>query len=205
MKKNIITIITVFFVINLVALKVPDLKGRVNDYANILISSEESKINQFLQQEENKTSTQFVLLTIPSLEDENLEDYSIRVAEKWKIGQKGLDNGVLLLVALKEKKIRIEVGYGLESIMTDIKSGYIIRKHIVPEFKSGNYFQGIALGLSAITGLVSQEYDISSEELAKYQKQERRSKRTQIPFGFIFTLLIIVFGGFGRRLSLIHI
>lgn len=199
MKKIALILITLTMILSLSALEIPRMRGRINDYANILMSNEESTLEHILAQEETKTSSQFVLLTVPSLEGENLEDYSIRVASEWGIGQKDRDNGVLLLVALNEKKIRIEVGYGLEPILTDVKSGYIIRNFIVPEFKSGNYFQGIAAGLNAITGLVSQEYEISDEELAQYQKKEKQGKRPQIPIGTIIFFIMIFFGGFGRR------
>ena len=118
--KNIkLFVLFVLFVANyfpVFALDVPKLKGRINDYAGILNSSEESQLESVLRKTEAKTSSQVVLLTIPSLEGENLEDYSIRVVEKWQIGQKEYDNGALLLVALAEKKVRIEVGYGLEHI-----------------------------------------------------------------------------------------
>ncbi len=198
MKKFIIIFIITFLVFNLSALKIPALKGRVNDYANVLISTEEEALERLLKKEEEKTSSQYALLIIPGLEGENLEDYSLRVAEQWGIGQKDRDNGVLLLIAMKEKQLRIEVGYGLESIITDVKSGYIIRSLIVPEFKKNNYFQGIAMGLSAITGLVSNEYEISPEELAQYKKKEQRGKRSEFPVSLIF-MLIIVIGNLGRR------
>ena len=130
----------VFFSQAAAAVDVPRLKARVNDYAGILSSSEESVLESLLADTENKTSSQVALLIIPSLEGEVLEDYSIKVAEKWNLGQKKFDNGVLVLVAMAEKKIRIEVGYGLEPILTDVKSNYIIRKLMVPEFKRNNYF-----------------------------------------------------------------
>jgi uncharacterized protein len=141
------------------ALDVPQLRGRVNDYAGILSAATKKQLDTFLAELEQTDSTQIVVLTLPSLEGENLEAFSIRVAETWKIGQKGLDNGAILLVALQERKIRIEVGYGLEGRLTDLVAGRIIRNVIVPRFKTGNFDQGIAEGVAAMTGVVRGEYE----------------------------------------------
>jgi uncharacterized protein len=141
------------------ALDVPQLKGRVNDYAGILSASTRKHLDAVLADLEQTDSTQVVVLTLPSLEGENLEAFSMRVAEAWKIGQKGLDNGAILLVALKERKIRIEVGYGLEGRLTDLVAGRIIRNVIVPRFKTGNFDQGITDGVAAMVGVVRGEYE----------------------------------------------
>jgi uncharacterized protein len=183
----------------LFSLNVPKLKSRINDYAGILNQTEERSLEKLLEEAEDKTTSQFVLLTISSLEGEVLEDYSIRVADAWKIGQKGLDNGVILLITMAEKKIRIEVGYGLESILTDAKCGYIIRNEIVPSFKQGDYYSGISKGLKTITGIVNREFDISPEDLKKHKKSQ---KKNHIPIGFIIFIIIILLmifrGGKGR-------
>ena len=140
------------------ALDVPPLKGRVNDYAGILSASTQKQLDTVLADLEQTDSTQIVVLTLSSLKGENLEGFSMRVAETWKIGQKGLDNGAVLLVALKERKIRIEVGYGLEGRLTDLMAGRIIRNVIVPSFKTGNFDQGITDGVAAMIGVVRGEY-----------------------------------------------
>ncbi|HEX9902792.1 MAG TPA: TPM domain-containing protein, partial [Acidobacteriota bacterium] len=127
----------------LFGLEVPGLKGRVNDYARILEPEQEAALENNLAAIESSITAQFVLLTIPSLEGEPLEDFSLRVAEAWKLGQKGADNGLLMLVAVEDRAIRIEVGYGLEGTLPDGKCGTIIRQVIVPEFRNGNYYTGI--------------------------------------------------------------
>lgn len=199
MRKIFALLIFLCLLAPLLSLKVPALQGRINDYANILSPREEQSLDNYLAGQETKTTSQVVLLTIPSLENENLEEYSIRVAQTWRLGTDKYDNGVLLLVAMAEKKIRIEVGYGLEAILTDAKSGYIIRNYIVPEFKQGNYPQGIANGLTAICGLISAEFEISDEELARSNRLEKEGSRIQIPFGLLIFLFMIIFGGLGRR------
>jgi len=140
------------------ALQVPALKGRVNDYAGLLSSGTAQQLEAALAELESTDSTQIVVLTIPSLEGDSLEGFSIRVVEQWQIGQKGKDNGALLLVAKNDRKIRIEVGYGLEGKLTDLVSGRIIRDVMVPQFKMGHYDQGIIDGVAAMVGVVRGEF-----------------------------------------------
>lgn len=184
----------------LFSLQVPPLKGRINDYAGILTPAQENQLEELLAEAETKTTSQVVLLILDSLEGEVLEDFSIRVADSWKIGQKGLDNGVILLIAMAEKKIRIEVGYGLEPVLTDLKSGYIIRNVIAEQFKKGQYFGGIAQGLKTITGIITRDYEIPPEELEKYRKEGKKGKGVFVPFFFVFIFILLanIFRG-GRQ------
>jgi uncharacterized protein len=135
--------IAIFLLAAVQALEVPRLTGHINDTAGLLTSGQKQVLENILTQHEQQTSHQFILLTIPSLEGENLESYSIRVAEKWKIGRKNLDNGLIMLIARDDHEIRIEVGYGLESVITDAFAGDIIREIIVPAFKAGDFNTGI--------------------------------------------------------------
>ena len=128
----------------------PALTGRVVDRAEILSPEEEQSLTRKLETIENETSVQFVIATIPSLEGEPIEDYSIRLAGEWKIGQRGLDNGAIILVVPSERRIRIEVGYGLEPVIPDGLAGRIIRERIAPAFRDENYYQGL---LAAVEGL----------------------------------------------------
>src|SRR3990172_11109772 len=128
----------------------PALPGRVVDRAGILSPDEEASLTRKLESIENETSVQFVIATVPSLEGEPIEDYSIRLAEEWKIGQAGLDNGAIILVVPSERGIRIEVGYGLEPVIPDGLAGRIIRERVAPAFQAENYYQGL---LAAVEGL----------------------------------------------------
>ena len=152
------SLIFIFGLPALLALEVPPLKGRVNDYAGILSSSTTQQLEGILGDLEKTDSTQIVVLTIASLEGDVLEEFSIKVADQWKIGRQNFDNGAILLVALKERKIRIEVGYGLEGSLTDLMAGRIIREVIVPQFKAGNFDQGVINGVQAMIGVVKGEY-----------------------------------------------
>ncbi len=165
------------------ALEVPPLKGRVNDTARILSASSVQMLEKTLQALEQNESTQIVVLTIPSLEGDSLEQYTLKVVETWKIGQKGTDNGALLFISAKDRKIRIETGYGLEGKLTDLVAGRIISESMVPAFRQGNYDQGIIDGVGAMVAVVKGEYKGKGRQPVK--KQPRRD-----PGGFVMFLII---------------
>jgi uncharacterized protein len=176
------------------ALEVPPLKGRVNDYARILSPATANQLEAVLQRFETEESTQIVLLTVPSLEGDSLELFSLRVVEAWKLGQAKLDNGALLLVAKNDRKLRIEVGYGLEGKLTDLTSGRIIRNIITPRFKEGNYDQGVVNGLAAMMAEVKGEFSPSAEGGIPGNTQ-------RIDPGSILVFLLIFFLFLGRALA----
>jgi uncharacterized protein len=132
------------------ALDVPPLRGRVNDYAGLIPSDRARALEERLARFEAETGHQIAVLTIPSLKGDSLEEFSIRVAEAWKIGKKGFDNGAILLVARDDRRLRIEVGYGLEGVLPDAIASRIIREVITPRFRSGDYAGGIDAGVEAI-------------------------------------------------------
>ena len=143
---------------NLMAIPVPALSGRVNDYGAMISAQAGADIEAKLQQLETTESTQIVILTVPSLQGDPIEDFSIRVAEAWKIGHKGSDNGVLLIVSRDDHKVRLEVGYGLEGKLTDLLSGRIIRDEISPLFKAGQFDAGFTRGVDVLISVVHGEY-----------------------------------------------
>jgi uncharacterized protein len=176
------------------ALEVPALKGRVNDYAAILSPATRSQLEQALAAFEAAESTQIVVLTIPSLQGESIETFSMQVAEQWRIGQKKLDNGAILLIAKNDRKVRIEVGYGLEGRLTDLVAGRIIRDTIVPYFKAGDFDQGVISGVQAMMAAVKGEFEAS--------KPARQPRSTNPPYsGLPITLLVFIFfiSQLGRR------
>jgi uncharacterized protein len=122
----------------------------VMDLAGIINAATKAKLNRSLWELEQQTTSQMVVLTIQSLNGENLEDFSIRTAEKWKLGQRGKDNGVLLLVSLQDRKYRFEIGYGLEQVLPDSLVGSIGRTYLVPNFRTGNYSRGISDAVFAV-------------------------------------------------------
>ncbi len=138
--------------------EVPYLSKRVNDIAGILSPATVSSLEALLKAHEDSTSNQVAVLTITSLEGETIEQYSIRVVDEWKLGRKAKDNGVLLVVARDDRKVRIEVGRGLEGDLPDITCGSIIRKQILPRFKEGDYDAGVTDGVQAILAAIRGSY-----------------------------------------------
>ena len=137
---------------------VPPAAGYVTDRAGLLSPETVRLLESFLRDFERSDSTQIAVLTIPSLEGEPVESYALRVAESWGIGRKGKDNGALLLVSRDDRRVRIEVGYGLEGRLTDLLSGRIIDDEITPRFREGDFDGGIVAGVKAIAEAVRGEY-----------------------------------------------
>lgn len=131
-------------------LDVPYLSGRVVDLADLVPPAAEQELDARLAALERETGAQVVVLTVPTLEDEPLEDYAVRVAETWKLGRAGVDDGVLLLVAQRERGLRLEVGYGLEGKLPDITGKRILDERVVPRFRDGDFAGGIAAGVDAV-------------------------------------------------------
>lgn len=144
-------------------LEVPFLAGRVNDTAGMLSAATLEALEQTLKAHEDSTSNQVLVLTIPGLQGEVLEDFSLRVAETWKIGRAHNDNGVLLLIARDDRAVRIEVGSGLEGDLPDITCGRIIRNEIVPHFRDGDFDGGVRNGVHAILAAIQGAYVASDE------------------------------------------
>ena len=149
----LIALLATFWVSN--AADVPYLTGRVTDNAQILSENTRKSLTETLKEHETRTTNQIVILTIPSLEGENIEDYANKVFNEWKLGQKGKDNGILIVVVPNEKKMRIEVGYGLESTMTDLSAGRIIREIMAPRFREENFDGGITDGTLAVISILN--------------------------------------------------
>jgi len=177
------------------ALGISKPTGYVNDTAGLLSNGVELKIEQFLHGFEASDSTQVTLLTIPTLDGASLEEYSQQVFEKWNLGQKGKDNGVLLLIAKAERKVRIEVGYGLEGRLTDLLAGRIIDNEITPKFKQGDFDGGIVAGIVGIAEAVRGEYTGTG----KTQGKKKRSSFGSFFFLLFFILPLIGRIGGGRR------
>jgi len=137
------------------AMEVPYLGGRVNDLAELLSAASESAIEKRLEELEQSTGAQVAVLTVPSLEGEVLEDYSLRVAETWKLGRGKFDDGALLLIARDERQMRLEVGYGLEGTIPDAYAKRILDEIIRPRFRTGDFDGGISAAVDVIAGLVS--------------------------------------------------
>lgn len=169
------------------ALDVPPLTGRVVDLAHVLPAEIAASLTRDLEAHEIKTSNQVVVLVLPSLDGDPLEEFSHRVASTWKLGRKGTDNGVLLLISLKDRKVRIEVGYGLEGTLTDLRSAHIIRNEIVPRFRTGDLPGGITAGTQAILGTIEGTYK-ADEVLPGH------GRSSQEPTAFEYVIIGVIVG-----------
>ena len=164
---------------------VPALRGRVNDTANLMPPARAQALEQRLEQFENDTGHQIAVLTIPSLQGEDIAGFGIRVAENWKIGKKKFDNGAILIVARDDHKLRIEVGYGLEGVLPDAIANRIIQEIIVPRFRDKDFPGGIEAGVEAIMKVTS------GEPLPETARKRKTAPRSYIPL--IAPLLLLVF------------
>ena len=176
------------------ALEVPKLQGYVNDYAGMISPQAKATLEQELRAFEQSDSTQIVVLTIPSLEGEVLEEFSIKVGEQWKIGQKGKDNGIIVLVSKQDRKIRIEVGRGLEGKITDLMSGRIIDLVIKPKFKRGDYDGGVISGIHALIDASRGEFKADSNR----ETQRRNGPSRLLTFLIFGGIAVLVLGSVSR-------
>ncbi|HUL30089.1 MAG TPA: TPM domain-containing protein [Thermodesulfobacteriota bacterium] len=187
MKKRLFLLIFFLWCLPFAAygLDVPKLQGYVNDYAGMISPPAKSKIEDVLRAFEQSDSTQVVILTIPSLEGENIEDFGIKVGEAWKVGRKGKDNGILFIVAKQERKTRIEVGYGLEGRLTDLTAGRIIDLVINPRFRQGDFDGGFIAGVSSLI-------DATRGEFKAERRPAHRGQRGISPLLSIFLFFAVI-------------
>ena len=166
------------------ALDFPQPQGYVNDFAEIISSETQETLEQKLTQLDQDSSIEIALVTVKSLEEITIEDYAVRLFEDWQIGKKNRDNGVLLLIAPKERKLRIEVGYGLEPTLTDSKAGRIIRNIITPEFKKEDYNKGVTEGVEAMIKIVH------GDEVNLGEESESESESGT---SFVAIIIVVIF------------
>lgn len=167
----------------------------VVDQTQTLSADQIAELNAIIADERKATGNQIAILMIPSLEGEVLEEYSLEVARGWGIGAKDRDSGVLLLIAKEDRKLRIEVGYGLEGALTDIRSNQIIRQRITPAFQKGDYFAGIKAGLEGIVAAIHGEAD---PQLTQAVDDKEPS---HFPWEFLFAFGLMGFSWLGAVLG----
>jgi len=179
------------------ALDVPKLQGYVNDYANIISPSAKAGLENELRSFEQSDSTQIVILTIPSLEGDAIEDFGIKVAESWKIGQKGKDNGIIFIVSKNDRKMRVEVGRGLEGKLTDLMSGRIIDLVVKPRFKRGDFDGGFIAGVSSLIDATRGEFKADGN----HHPQKHEASSRFVTFLIFGAFLMLFLGSISRILG----
>jgi uncharacterized protein len=188
------------------SLNIPAMNGPVNDLAGIMSASEQKELTDYLLEVDRQTAAQIAVLTIPSLEGDDIESISIRTAEKWQLGEQDTDLGVLIVVALAERQMRIEAGYGAEAELTDAKCGLIIRNIMAPAFRNNKYGEGIIAASKTVADVLTGGVDAQTrlEQMKAEDTQERVTTGlgTGFLFFFIFTIMMISLSrGFTRRSS----
>jgi uncharacterized protein len=164
---------------------VPPLTSQVTDLTGTLSPSDRQALESKLHDWEARTGNQLVVLMVPTTAPEPIEEYSLRVAEAWKIGQKGKDNGALFLIAKDDRHMRIEVGYGFEGVLTDVTSRRIIGETVAPYFKQGQFAQGINAGVDRIIEV------IGSGEPLPAEPARRAAPRHSFDYGNLFIILLV--------------
>jgi uncharacterized protein len=178
---------------------VPPLVGRVVDQTGTLSSDDIASLNQKLRDFEARKGSQIAVLIVPTTAPEEIEQYSIRVAEAWKIGRKKIDDGAILLVAKNDRKLRIEVGYGLEGALTDVTSKRIIDEVITPKFRNGDFVGGISDGVDRIIGVVDGE-PLPAPPARQQSQSSKPSLEFLNPFNPFVLFGLLIFGGAMRKL-----
>ena len=199
MKRISILLLTLIVTATSVLAQIPERpqpERLVNDFANVLSDNEQQNMESALAQFARKTSTQIVVITVPDLEGYDRAEYASLLGENWGVGQKGNNNGLVVLVKPKVGNSRGEVfiatGYGLEAVLPDaIINTTVVNNEMIPRFKENDYYGGLAAGLSVIMDITRGEYTAEN-----YQEKVEAGGSAGIPFGIIF--LIILFAIFGR-------
>jgi len=176
----------------------------VEDYANVINDSDERSLNGVLQELEQKTGAQYIVLTVLSTGGLPIEQFSIELAEKWKLGQKGKDNGMLFVLAKNDRRWRFEVGYGLEGFVTDQYCSRIGRDVLVPYLRKGDYSRGICESNLRIVQRIASEAGVSLTGMPKVTPVPVRDRRRGLPCCSALPILIfmlLIFGGAGRGMG----
>ena len=178
MKKILIFVIFMLLSLSVFAVDFPEPTGYVNDFANIFSEQEQQGMESLLDQIEKNSTVEIAVVTIPSLEGLSKEQYAVELFEKWKIGKKDVDNGLLILIAPNEREYRIEVGYGLEGVITDTMAGIVGRKNFVENFRAEKYGAGVKDAILDFKGLIEKDPTVISEI------ERNKEKGMQVPLWF---------------------
>lgn len=173
--------------------KLPKHTGNpVNDFANVIPESHERKLNYLAQEVYQKTGVAIVVVTVKNMNGGSVEEYASRLFREWGIGRKGSDEGLLFFLSMEERRIKIEVGYGLESIIPDGKAGEILDQYVLPELKSGNFGRGFYLGMAKSAEIIAKDKGIKITGMPVVTRgasgRAQRGRR-----GGIFPIIVIVF------------
>jgi uncharacterized protein len=170
----------------------PKSQGYITDTARLLDAGAVTEIDASIRETEQKTAAEIAVVTVASLDGMSVEEYANRLFKEWGIGKKGRDNGVLILVAFNDRKIRIEVGYGLEPVLPDGLAGEIIRNAAIPAFKDGDFPKGIVATVRRVTAIVQANETVSPEERKRFQDAASGGLKVALLMTFFFGMFIAI-------------
>jgi uncharacterized protein len=177
----------------------PKPRGWVNDFAQVVSPDYESRLTSLITEVKTKTGAEIAIATIPTTKPESIEGYAVQLFERWGVGEKGEDKGVLIVAAIDDRKIRIEVGYGLEGVLPDGLCGQIIRDVLTPNFKQGNFGQGLFIATTVMASRIAKEYNVEISGTQSVpgigQITKRSPLRRLIRLIVFFLLFSMIFGG----------
>jgi uncharacterized protein len=172
----------------------PNPPRLVNDFAGVLSPGEAQQLEQQLASYDDSTSNQIAVVLVKTLDDYPIEEYALKILRDWGVGNKKTNNGVVLLAAIEDHKVRIEVGYGLEGAIPDITANHIIENDITPNFRSGDYYQGLSAAANSIIKAAAGEYKAPAD----YRKKSRGGSGFPIGLIVFIIIMVIIFGGRNR-------
>jgi uncharacterized protein len=177
---------------------IPEPRGFVNDFAGVIDSQTEEKITRIARKLQQASGAEIAVVAVESISPyADIDSYSIELAEKWQVGSAEEDNGLIILLAMKERQVRIEVGYGLEGAIPDGLAGEIRDESLIPYFRNGEYSEGFLKATEAVAGIIADEYDVDlgSVSVKESERYTDRDSGGGIPFGLIVFIFIFFFGG----------
>jgi uncharacterized protein len=181
----------------------PRPTGAVNDFANVIPADQRGVMENLAREVLQKTGTAVVVATVPTVGDMVVDDYATRLYESWGIGKKGEDKGVLILLALKERRVRIETGYGVEGILPDGIVGEILRLHVIPHLKQGDYGKGLLNAMTAVSDVIARNAGVTLTGRPQMQPARPTGGVSVSPFTlllFLIVVMLFLFTGTGRQI-----
>jgi len=174
-------------------IKLPQPAGWVSDFAGVISPEYAERISAIIKELEEKTTAEIAVVVIKDIGDARIEEYAVKLFEKWGIGKKGKDNGILILAVMEQRQVRIEVGYGLEPIIPDGVAGSIIREKIIPAFKKGEYGEGMLYATASIASIIARDAGIELDSLKGIQEGVQEAcTGEQEPVNFITVVIFVI-------------
>ena len=191
--RKLFFLLLIFIALGAFADDVPGYSGYVNDYAILITEKDKACMESVAKEVEEKTGAQIAVLTVKSMSPyTSIDEFGMAVAEKWKVGEKDKDTGIIIILAMEERKVRIEVGYGLEGIINDAKAGRIIDNTMMPYFRGGDFSAGLRRGVFKIADIIGTELNVELDEQVKMQDNTFTERLCMLIFFIIFVSIFLM-------------